>query len=80
VPCSLSRPSWPPPGDGDEQVPHVTCTFRQRDLTRALRAAEAAGRAVHRVEIDRDGKLVLVMMPSSEDHPEDERPPDEIVL
>jgi hypothetical protein len=37
-------------------------TFRQLDITRALRAADAAGREVRRVEIDRDGKIVLVMV------------------
>jgi hypothetical protein len=37
-------------------------TFRQNDITRALRAAGAAGREVRRVEIDRDGKIVLVLI------------------
>ena len=41
-------------------------SFRQGDLARALRAARAAGAEVARVEIDRDGKLVLVMGPGSE--------------
>ena len=36
------------------------CTFRQQDVTRALRAAKAAGLAVDRVEIDRAGKIVIV--------------------
>jgi hypothetical protein len=35
--------------------------FKQSDITRALKAAGAAGRAVRRVEIDRDGKIVLVL-------------------
>jgi hypothetical protein len=35
--------------------------FRQSDLVRALRAARAAGVEVDRVEIDRDGKLVIVV-------------------
>jgi hypothetical protein len=30
-------------------------------ISGALRAAEAAGRKVHRVVIERDGKIVLVM-------------------
>jgi len=33
--------------------------FKQRDLTRALRAACAAGQPVRRFEIDREGKIVV---------------------
>jgi hypothetical protein len=35
-------------------------TFRQQDVTRALRAAVAAGIEVQRVEIDKSGKIVLI--------------------
>lgn len=34
------------------------CAFRQTDITRALKAARAAGFESVRVEIDRDGKIV----------------------
>jgi hypothetical protein len=34
--------------------------FRQIDITRALRAAKAAGLAVSRCEIDAEGKIILV--------------------
>jgi hypothetical protein len=34
--------------------------FSQRDLTRAVKAAQAAGLAVVRTEITRDGRLILV--------------------
>lgn len=34
--------------------------FRQIDVTRALRAARAAGVEISRVEIDRDGNIVIV--------------------
>jgi hypothetical protein len=34
-------------------------TFRQRDVTRAIKAAQAAGVALTRVWIEADGKIVL---------------------
>jgi hypothetical protein len=39
-----------------ERVP----PFRKRDLTRAIRAVEAAGLTVGRVEVSKDGKLTLI--------------------
>ena len=35
-------------------------TFRQSDVTKALKATVKAGIAVERVEIDKDGKIVVV--------------------
>jgi hypothetical protein len=35
-------------------------TFRQRDVTKAVKAAVRAGVAVGRVEIDRAGKIIIV--------------------
>jgi hypothetical protein len=57
------------------------CTFKQQDVTRALRATVAAGIEVRRVEIDKNGKIVLVMVDSTEDQPS-EKParPAQIVL
>ena len=40
---------------------HGRCTFREVDLTRALRAAKKAGAEVARAEVARDGKIVLVL-------------------
>jgi hypothetical protein len=40
---------------------HGPCTFREADLTRALNAAKKAGVEVERIEIDRTGKIVLVV-------------------
>jgi hypothetical protein len=37
------------------------CTFRQRDVTAALKAAKDAGAEVERVEIDKAGKIVVIM-------------------
>jgi hypothetical protein len=41
-------------------------TFRQSDVTRALRAAGKAGITVNRVEIDRDGKIIMLTGKSTE--------------
>ena len=35
-------------------------TFKQRDLTKALKAAVKAGIAIERFEIDKNGKIVIV--------------------
>jgi hypothetical protein len=42
-------------------VPRQACKFRQRDLTRALRATLAAGLGVANIEIDTNGKIKLVL-------------------
>jgi hypothetical protein len=39
----------------------VAQTFRQSDVVRAVKALRAAGEAVARVEIDRDGKIVVIV-------------------
>jgi hypothetical protein len=35
-------------------------TFKQTDLLRAIRTSQKAGLSIARVEIDRDGKIVVV--------------------
>jgi hypothetical protein len=35
-------------------------TFRQQDVTRAVKAVAAAGVGIARVEIDKSGKIVIV--------------------
>ena len=40
---------------------HGPATFKETDLTRALRAAQKAGADVMRVEVGRDGRIVLVL-------------------
>jgi hypothetical protein len=48
-------------------------TFRQQDVTRAVKAVTAAGVDVARVEIDRAGKIVIVTGRSLEaTNPQDE--------
>lgn len=45
---------------------HGRCTFREVDLTRALRAVKKAGAEVARAEVARDGRIVLVLKKDGE--------------
>ena len=42
-----------------------SCTFKQQDVTRALRAAVAAGIKVQQIEIGKDGRIVIVASPGA---------------
>ena len=57
-------------------MPRGHLTFKQRDLTRAIKAAQAAGVTVERAWIDVDGKIMLGLTKPVEP----EREPKEIVL
>ena len=49
--------------------------FRQSDVTRAVKGAEAAGMHIGRIEIDPNGKIVILSeaaAPSARDNPWDE--------
>jgi hypothetical protein len=72
----------PPPGEG--YSPHIlsfseqafpmargNCTFRQRDLTAAVKAVATAGIELSRVEIDRDGRIILVTGKAGAQEPDD---------
>jgi hypothetical protein len=50
--------------------------FRQTDLTRALKGARAAGIEIQRVEIDKDGKIIVVTGEPKEAIQGDETPED----
>lgn len=50
-------------------------TFRQRDLTAAVKAVVRSGYDVVRVEVDKAGKIVVVTRTTSEPAPRD-NPPD----
>lgn len=41
-------------------MPRVPTRFKQRDLTRALKAAQAAGYAVHVARVEPDGAISLL--------------------
>lgn len=36
------------------------CAFRQRDVTRLVKAIKAAGEQVGRVEVDNDGRIAII--------------------
>jgi hypothetical protein len=38
------------------------CTFRQQDVTRAVKAVAAAGVDIARVEIDKAGKITIIAL------------------
>ena len=42
------------------------CKFRQREITRTIKAARAAGVEVDRVEIDIEGKIVVHLVGSGD--------------
>jgi hypothetical protein len=44
-------------------------TFRQRDVAAAIKAAVQAGQQVHRVEITREGRIVLILANGKEPPP-----------
>lgn len=45
-------------------------TFRQRDVVAAIKAVEASGHQVVRVEIDRTGRIVVVTSGGTADAPQ----------
>jgi hypothetical protein len=52
-------------------------TFRQRDVTAAIKAIERAGHKVAKIEIGKDGCIIVVLVPpvGSETTPEPEPNP-----
>jgi hypothetical protein len=44
-------------------------TFRQQDVTKAVKAVAAAGVHIARVEIDKAGKIVIITTDATDNHP-----------
>ena len=42
-------------------MPRGPCAFKQSDITKAVRAVVAAGIEVARVEVDKAGKIIVVV-------------------
>jgi len=51
-------------------------TFRQTDLKRAIRAARAADLEIARIEIEKDGRIIVV--PGKPPESQDNESPDEL--
>ena len=49
-------------------MPRAPSTFRQQDVTRAVKAVAAAGVHIARIEIDKAGKIVIIATDPA-DHP-----------
>jgi len=47
-------------------MPHGPLTFRQRDVAAAIKAAVQAGQHVQRVEISREGRIVIILANGNE--------------
>jgi hypothetical protein len=43
-------------------------TFRQQDVTRAVKAVTAAGVHIARIEIDKSGKIVIIPADPADNH------------
>jgi hypothetical protein len=51
-----------------------SATFKQHDVTRAVKGAEAAGKIAERVEIDRAGKIIVTFKGGAGETPDIETP------
>lgn len=53
-----------------KEIAKVPVKFKQRDISRALKAASCAGLNISRVDIETDGRLTLIFSsPTSSDFP-----------
>lgn len=58
-------------------MPRSPSTFRQADLTRAVRGVRNAGVEVRRAEIGKDGKIVIIIGDTGDVNDINERTPDD---
>jgi hypothetical protein len=49
-------------------MPRAACTFRQADVTRAVKAVAAAGLRIVRVEIDPSGRIAIIADSANDNH------------
>jgi len=49
-------------------------TFKEREVSRAIRAAVKAGTPPQRVQIDRDGAIIVILRDGAKGSPSDHRP------
>ena len=49
-------------------MPRRPCLFRKSDITKAVKAAQAAGVPVARVEVGRDGQIIVVAGTGAVEH------------
>jgi len=63
----------------DPTMSRAPLTFRQRDVTAAIKAVEAAGHVVARVEIGRDGRIIVFPARTDEDRPASSNEWDEVL-
>ena len=67
-------------GNGSSPImPRGPSTFKQRDVTAAIKAVEAAGHVVARVEIGRDGRIIVFPTRTDEDDPASANEWDEVL-
>jgi hypothetical protein len=55
---------------GIKRGPRAPSTFRQQDVTRAIKAALAAGVNIARIEIDKSGKIIIITTDAPNAHSE----------
>ena len=52
-------------------MPRAPLSFKQTDITRALKAVRAAGEDVARIEINQNGNIIIVLGKPETDEPEE---------